>query len=93
MKPQTKWKKKLEGIKKLAKSAMTDKPIWKPAKGLSYIKDVPVGQLVKVGNQTAIIVEHTDVSTVIHCVEYEGEDKSFYVGRHRWANTTEVRTI
>ena len=56
---------------------MTDKPIWKPAKGLSYIKDVPVGQLDKVGNQTAIIVEHTDVSTVIHCVEYEGEDKSF----------------
>jgi hypothetical protein len=72
---------------------MTDKPIWKPAKGLSYIKDVPVGQLVKVGNQTAIVVEHTDVSTVIHCVEYEGEDKSFYVGRHRWANTTEVQTI
>ena len=60
---------------------------------MSYIKDVPVGQLVKVGNQTAIVVEHTDVSTVIHCVEYEGEDKSFYVGKHRWANTTEVRTI
>ena len=72
---------------------MTDKPVWNPSKGLSYIKHVPVGQLVKVGNQTAIIVEHTDVSTVIHCVEYEGEDKSFYIGRHRWANTTEVRTI
>ena len=72
---------------------MTDKPVWNPSKGLSYIKDVPVGQLVKVGNQTAIIVEHTDVSTVIHWVEYEGEDKSFYIGRHRWANTTEVRTI
>jgi len=72
---------------------MIDKPVWKPSEGLSYIKYVPVGQLVKVGNQTAIVVEHTDVSTVIHCVEYKGEDKSFYVGRHRWANTTEVRTI
>ena len=93
MKAITKWKKKVEAIHKIAKSAIKDKPKWKPSKGLSYIKDVPVGQLVKVGNQTAIIVEHTDVSTVIHCVEYEGEDKSFYIGRHRWANTTEVRTI
>lgn len=74
-------------------SAMTDKPVWKPAKGFSYLQDVPVGNLVKVGNQTAIVVEHSTCSTIIHCVEYEGDDKSFYIGRHRWANTTEVQTI
>ena len=93
MKHKTKWNRKLKEIKELVLSAMTDKPIWKPAQGLSYIKDVPVGNLVKVGNQTAIVVEHTEVSTVIHCVEYEGDDKSFYIGKHRWSNQTEVQTI
>jgi len=93
LKPITKWKKKLETIHKLAKSAINNKIDWKPSKGLLYIKDVPVGELVKVNKQTAIIVEHTEVSTVVHCVEYESEDKQFYLGRHRWANTTEVKTL
>lgn len=93
MKPITKWEKKLEAIHKLAKSAINNKINWKPSKGLLYIKDVPVGELVKVNKQTAIIVEHTEVSTVVHCVEYESEDKQFYLGRHRWANATEVKTL
>lgn len=93
MKTITKWKKKLKSINSLAKSAIKDKPNWKPSKNLFYIKDVLVGELVKVGNQTAIIVEHTDVSTVIHCLKCKSEDKQFYLGRHRWSNQTEVKII
>ena len=47
MKPETKWKKKLKKIKDLAKSAMINKPKWKPQKGFVYIKDVEPGQLVE----------------------------------------------
>jgi len=72
---------------------MTDKPQWKPSKGLFYIKDIPVGQLVEVGSQKAIVVQHTDVSTVIHCVESKSQESQFYLGRHRWANTTEVKQL
>ena len=93
MKTITKWKKKVEAIHKIAKSAIKNKPKWKPSKGLSYIKDVPIGQLVEISNQKAIVVQHTNVSTVVHCLEYKGEDKGFYIGRHRWANTTEVKTL
>ena len=32
--------------RKLAQRAMIDKPIWKPAKGFTYLKDVAVGELV-----------------------------------------------
>jgi hypothetical protein len=93
LKIKTKWKKKLEAIHKLAKSAINNKIEWKPPKGLVYLKNVPVGELVEVNKQTAIIIEHTEVSTVVHCIESKSEDKQFYLGRHRWSNTTEVKTL
>ena len=31
---------------KLAQLAMIDKPVWKPAKDFTYLKDVAVGELV-----------------------------------------------
>lgn len=93
MKPQTKWKKKLEGIKKLAKSAMTDKPQWRPAEGYVYIKDVEEGQLVTTGSGTkAIVTDPNDSATVVYCTEHRINDK-FYLGSQRWSGTTEVKIV
>ena len=96
MKPETKWKKKLKEIRDLAKSAMTDKPEYKPQKGFKFIKDVEVGQLVTTeSGLRGIVIEHTDTATVVYCTEVDRhtEDRKFYYGRHRWSGHTEVKLI
>ena len=66
MKPETKWKKKLKKIKDLAKSAMINKPKWKPQKGFVYIKDVEPGQLVETeSDNLAIVLDHTEAATIV----------------------------
>ena len=88
MKPETKWKKKLKEIQDLAKSAMIDKPEWKPQKGFVYIKDVEPGQLVETeSNDKAIILEHTEAATVVYA--NNSNDSAFK--RVRWAGQTEVK--
>ena len=88
MKPETKWKKKLKEIKELAKSAMTNKPEWKPQKGFMYIKDVEPGQLVETeSNDRAIVLEHTEAATVVYA--NKSNDSAFK--RVRWAGQTEVK--
>ena len=89
MKPETKWKKKLKKIKDLAKSAMIDKPEWKPQKGFMYIKDVEPGQLVETeSNDRAIVLDHTEAATVVY-VNTSTDASTFK--RVRWAGQTEVK--
>ena len=88
MKPETKWKKKLKKIKDLAKSAMIDKPEWKPQKGFVYIKDVEPGQLVETeSDNLAIVLDHTEAATIV-CAK-NSSDAGFKTVR--WAGQTEVR--
>ena len=88
MKPETKWKKKLKEIKDLAKSAMIDKPEWKPQKGFVYIKDVEPGQLVETeSNNLAIVLDHTEAATIV-CAK-NSSDAGFKTVR--WAGQTEVK--
>ena len=89
MKPETKWKKKLKEIQDLAKSAMIDKPKWKPQKGFVYIKDVEPGQLVETeSNDRAIVLDHTEAATVVY-VNTLTNASTFK--RVRWAGQTEVK--
>ena len=88
MKPETKWKKKLKKIKDLAKSAMINKPKWKPQKGFVYIKDVEPGQLVETeSNNLAIVLDHTEAATIV-CAK-NSSDAGFKTVR--WAGQTEVK--
>ena len=93
MKPETKWKRKLEEIKNLAKSAMIDKPEWKATKGYVYIKDVKEGELVTTKSGTkAIDTDPSESATLVYCTEHTINDK-FYLGSQRWAGTTQVKII
>ena len=88
MKAETKWKKKIKRIEDLAKSAMIDKPEWKPQKGFVYIKDVEPGQLVETeSNNLAIVLDHTEAATIV-CAK-NSSDAGFKTVR--WAGQTEVR--
>ena len=83
--------------RKLAKAAMIDKPVWKPAKGFTYLKDVAVGELVDTDSgMRAVVLGHTNCASlvlVINADEHKPEDRQFYLGKHRWANQTEVKVI
>jgi len=97
LKPKTKMKKKAEQARKLAKTALDDKPKCRPSKGFLYIKDVPVGELVDTGSGLrAIVIDNNEVSTsvlVLRADNHPQKDKDFYLGKHRWGNETEVKII
>ena len=97
MKPETKQKKKRETAQKLAKAALIAKPVSPPAKGYTYLKDVAVGELVDTGSEMrAVVLEHTSCASVVlvlNADNHPSEDKQFYLGKHRWANQTEVKVI
>ena len=97
MKAETKYKKKLKEIKRIVSHAMNDKPIWKPVKGFTYIEDVAVGQLVEteVGGRAVVMDSNSSATVVlvINANHIKGEDKNFYLGKHRWGNKTEVKVI
>jgi len=83
--------------RKLAKDAMIDKPIYKPAEGFVYLQDVNVGELVETSSGTrAIVIQHTDSSTkmmVLKANTHQAEDRNFYLGKQRWGIGTEVKVI
>ena len=97
MKPETKRKKQIGIARKLAKAAMIDKPEWRPAKGFVYLEDVSVGELVDTNNGLrAVVAEHGECSVsmlVLRADHHPSEDRQFYLGKHRWAKTTEVKVI
>ena len=97
LKPKTKMKKKLEQAHNLAMTALINKPVWKPANGFQYIKDVSVGELVDTGSGLrAIVIDNNEVSTsvlVLRADNHPQKDRNFYLGKHRWGNETEVKII
>ena len=97
MKPKTKMKKKIEQAHNLAMTALINKPVWKPANGFQYIKDVPVGELVDTDSGLrAIVIDNNEVSTsvlVLRADNHPQKDRNFYLGKHRWGNETEVKII
>ena len=76
---------------------MIDKPEWRPAKGFVYLEDVSVGELVDTNNGLrAVVAENGECSVsmlVLRADHHPSEDRQFYLGKHRWAKTTEVKVI
>lgn len=97
MKMATKLKKKKEMADKLAKLALINKPIIECKDGYTFIKDIEIGELIRTQSDTqAVILNHTKVSTsvlVTKVNQVNKEDRPFYLGKHRWGCTTEVKVI
>ena len=90
-------KRKIEQAHKLAMIAMTKGPQWRPSPGYTYIKDVRIGELVETPSlMRAIVLDNSSSSTTVLVTSVEchsPSDRSFYLGKHRWGSTTEIKVI
>ena len=90
-------KKKLAQARNLAKTAVKNKPKWKPSPGYKYLKDIRIGELVETQSGTrAVLLSVNDVSAnvLVTSVDYIiCENKSYYLGKHRWSSGTEVKLV
>tara|TARA_R100001163_G_C5036486_1_gene175559 strand:+ start:879 stop:1172 length:294 start_codon:yes stop_codon:yes gene_type:complete len=84
--------KKLRNIKTLANKALKEGVKLKCSPGLKFLKDVSIGNLVTTGTQEAVLIEATDTSCIVVVTKARNDD-SFYLGRKRWAPTTEVEVL
>jgi len=85
---------RLANNKRLAKKALLDKPKWKPPKGKKYLKNVKIGSIVRISNQTAVLLEKNDATCKVLVIEATIDDDSdYYLGKRQWANQTCVEVI
>ena len=96
MRPETRLKRKFRSIKKLAKSAIDDKPVWKASKGYKYLEDCNAMDKVQTSSGLEAIAVEPEVGQVLVIDTSKNipkEDKPFYMGYRRWACKTEVIII
>tara|TARA_R110000744_G_scaffold363250_1_gene471513 strand:- start:281 stop:568 length:288 start_codon:yes stop_codon:yes gene_type:complete len=95
LKPDTKQKRKIGQTHKLAKLALIDKPVSRPAKGKVYLKDIPVGSLFRTDTLKGILIDISISSaTVVITQRYTNDkDDSFYLGKRLIAPDTEVNKL
>ena len=81
-------------ITNLAAKALKDKPDWKPSKGKVYLEDLKAGQLFTCGNIEGVFIESNPSSSMVVIINYDGDCdlSSYYMGKQRFANKTEVIT-
>ncbi len=79
-------------IKNLVAKALKDKPNWKPSKGKVYLKSLKAGQLFNCGNMKGVFIESNPSSSMVVIIDYYGDYdlSSYYMGKQRFANKTEV---
>ena len=83
-------------LNNLVKKALKDKPIFKPSKGYQFLKDVPVGSLFKLSNNTKGILLEISTNPKVHFTDVPSiveEDKKSYLGRKIISANTEVKII
>jgi|TARA_R110000796_G_scaffold90152_5_gene193868 hypothetical protein len=88
------WNKVKRRIAKLATKALKDKPKLTLPKGAMHLKDVNIGQLVKVYNSytEGIILNKTPSSVTVYVTKHKSNDP-FYMNEQRWGLTTEVEIV
>jgi hypothetical protein len=88
-------KKKIGQAHKLAKLALIDKPVSKPAKGNVYLKDIPVGSLFTTDTLKGILLDISlSSASVVITERYSGDkDDAFYLGKRLIAPDTEVKKL
>ena len=95
MKPDTKQKKKIGQAHKLAKLALIDKPVSRPAKGKVYLKDISVGSLFTTDTFKGILLDKSLSSASVVVTERYSNDKdnASYLGKRLIAPDTEVNKL
>jgi len=76
----------------LAKRALKNGPKHKPAPGMKYLKDLPVGSMFETATgMRGVLIELTaNAKVVILSVNVCDEDKQYYTGKHIISSDTEV---
>ena len=79
-------------ISTLVKRALKNGPKWKPAKGMMYLKDLPVGKMFETASGTRGVLIECDVNAkvIILSVNASEEVSSYYLGKKIIAAETEI---
>ena len=83
-------------IDNLLKKALKDGVKWSPAKGYTYLKDIPLGSKFKTGSIEGILldVNKSAAKVLITDTKFRNEDdKKYYMGKQIIAPNTEVKTL
>ena len=82
----------IKTIERLAKKALKDNFNTKPAPGLMYLKDVPIGKMFETpGGTRGVLIEcEINAKVVILSVDVPDEDRNYYLGKQIIASETEV---
>jgi hypothetical protein len=74
---------------------MIDKPVWRPAKGKVYLKDIPIGSLFTTSTLKGILLDVSLSSANVVITERYSNDNgdSFYLGKKLIAPNTEVKQL
>ena len=79
-------------IERLKKKALKDNFKTKPAPGLMYLKDIPIGTMFETpGGTRGVLIEcEINAKVVILSVDVPDEDRNYYLGKQIIAAETEV---
>ena len=79
-------------IERLKKKALKDNFKTKPAPGLMYLKDKPIGKMFETpGGTRGVLIEcEINAKVVILSVDVPDEDRNYYLGKQIIAAETEV---
>jgi hypothetical protein len=82
----------IKSIERLAKKALKDNFKTKPAPGLIYLKDLPIGKMFETpGGTRGVLIEcEINAKVVILDVKVPEEDRQYYLGKHIISGETEV---
>ena len=82
----------IKTIERLAKKALKDNFNTKPAPGLIYLKDLPIGKMFETpGGTRGVLIEcEINAKVVILDVKVPEEDRQYYLGKHIISGETEV---
>ena len=79
-------------IGRLAKKALRNNFKTKPAPGLMYLKDLPIGKMFETpgGTRGVLIESEINAKVIILSVDVPSEDRSYYLGKQTISTETEV---
>lgn len=89
------YNKKLRAIKTLANKALKQGVKLQCSSGYKFLKDVPVGKLIKCGGSEAIVLESTNTSCSVIVTSHKPTNNNdlFYLGTKRWGPESEVEVL
>ena len=76
----------------LVKRALKNGPKWKPAKGMMYLKDLPIGKMfmTEMGTRGVLISCEVNAKVIILSTDVSDEDSPYYLGKRIIGAKTEI---